>query len=136
MKEFLKISLFGIIMALVALIGIQSPFWEKPFLNTLYWLFCFFLIPFWMGHIFFYENVEHPKREILHKFFGWGVSFFGVFWPIGLIYSVYSVPERILNSPDASIYFHYMFAMGRNFSLFGGIVAGIIAGAIQSTYDD
>jgi len=131
-NEIYKLIAFLLIMLVVVFVG--TTFWQKAFLTTLYWLFMFFLIPYWTGHLFFYKNQKYPKRQYLHKFFGWGSSLFGICWAIGFIVAILSAPQVLFNDHGPNLYFYYLLDQARNWALVGGIGAGLIAASIQVKY--
>ena len=124
-----KMTTFLGIMLFIFIVGLTFP--DKVFLNTLYWLFVFFLIPFWIGHVLFYHNYLHPKRTSFHRFFGWGSSFFGICWAIGFLLAFLSAPQALshTNAPDA--YLYYLLDQARVLGLIGGISVGIVAAVTQ-----
>ena len=127
--EMVKFVIFLLIITIIVWCGTTIS--ERVFWSTMYWLFVFFLIPFWLGHIFFYKNRVHPKRHCLHVFFGWGVSLFGICWAIGLISGIWTVPHEIINNPNEWLYLKFLLSNALKWALIGGISIGLIAMLIQ-----
>ena len=79
------------------------------------------LIALWVTYV---NDDEWPKA---YKFFEQGMIWFGVFFIIGFIIGMSTVPAQISKQASASSYFDHIFTIATVMAIFAGAIAGTIS---------